>query len=213
MANIIVAGVGGQGVLLATDVIAAAAVSAGFDAKKSEVHGVAQRGGSVVSHVRYSEKVRSPLCVPGEVDLLIALERLEALRSAHFVKKRGTIIVNSREIEPIQFLDEPKPYPTGVEGFLKKKGFKILPVDASALAKSAGDTRTANVVVLGLASQVLDIDEKHWIEALTQTLPAKILELNKKAFGRGKEAFPTQKRTSTNVKGKVRNKTGRKAGG
>jgi indolepyruvate ferredoxin oxidoreductase beta subunit len=192
MANIIVTGVGGQGVLLATDIIAAAAVSAGFDAKKSEVHGVAQRGGSVVSHVRYAQKVRSPLCVPGHVDLLVALERLEALRSAHFVKKNGTIIVNSREIEPIQFLDEPKPYPKGVEDFLEKKDFRILRVDASDLAKSAGDARAANVVVLGLASRVLDIDERHWIDALTQTLPAKILELNKKAFAKGREALPAK---------------------
>ncbi len=190
MANIIVAGVGGQGVLLATDVIAAAAVSSGFDAKKSEVHGVAQRGGSVVSHVRYADKVRSPLCVPGHVDLLVALERLEAIRSAHFVKKNGIIIVNNREIEPVQFLDEPKPYPTGVEEFLEKKEFKILRIDASDLARAAGDIRAANVVVLGLASTVLDIKEKHWMEALSQTLPARVLELNKKAFAKGKNARP-----------------------
>ena len=176
--------------MLATDVIAAAAVSAGFDAKKSEVHGVAQRGGSVVSHVRYAEKVHSPLCVPGQVDLLIAFERLEALRSAHFVKKDGVIIVNNREIEPIQFLDEPKPYPTGVEDFLEKKNFEVLRIDASDLAKKAGDVRAANVVVLGLASRILDIDERHWTQGLSQILPAKILELNKKAFAKGREAFP-----------------------
>ncbi|UCF79070.1 MAG: indolepyruvate oxidoreductase subunit beta [Candidatus Eiseniibacteriota bacterium] len=193
MANIIVAGVGGQGVLLATDLIATAAVSAGYDAKKSEVHGVAQRGGSVVSHVRYAKKVRSPLCVPGKVDLLIALERLEALRSAHFVKREGTIIVNSKEVEPIQFLDEPKPYPIGVEEFLKNKGFRVLEVDASGLAKKAGDARAANVVVLGLASRVLDIEEQHWSQTLSQTLPKKLLKLNQKAFAQGQSAFSAQK--------------------
>lgn len=202
MANIIVAGVGGQGVLLATDVIATAAILAGFDAKKSEVHGVAQRGGSVVSHVRYGRKIYSPLCLHGEVDLLIALEKLEALRTAHFVKREGSIIVNNREIKPIQFLDEPKPYPTGIEEFLEKKCFRVLRIDASMLAKRIGNIRAANVVVLGLASNILDLDERYWLEALSQILPAKILDLNKKAFAQGREAFPFKKIRAKAEKGK-----------
>jgi indolepyruvate ferredoxin oxidoreductase beta subunit len=181
------AGVGGQGVLVASETLALAALANGLEAKQSEVHGVAQRGGSVVSHVRYGEKVFSPLARCGEVDMLFAVERLEALRYAHYLKPGGRIVMDDRAIKPIQMPGAPEaPYPEDVPEFLRSKRYPVTVVPALQAAIETGDKRCANVVLLGSTAAFLDIPEDAWEEALTQRFPEKILDLNRRAFAEGK---------------------------
>jgi indolepyruvate ferredoxin oxidoreductase beta subunit len=181
------AGVGGQGVLIASEVLALAALAEGLRAKQSEVHGVAQRGGSVVSHVRFGPQVHSPLIRCGEVDTLCAAEKLEALRYAHYVKPRGTFVVNDHVIRPIGMPGEAeRPYPEDVIGFLRKKGYEVLLVPAISEAVSLGDKRCANVVLLGVLSTRLDLADESWRSALADRLPASTLERNLLAFDTGR---------------------------
>jgi indolepyruvate ferredoxin oxidoreductase beta subunit len=186
--NILFAGVGGQGVLLLSELVALAAIKAGFDAKKTEVHGAAQRGGSVTSHVRFSDKVHSPLTPSGEVDLLVGLEKLEALRWAHYLKEKGEIVLNQLVIQPAQFSEKPLPYPREVEAFLRGKGYSLHLLDATAIAKKLGNIRVANVVILGALSRLTDlIDEALWTETIREILPARFLDVNLKAFQLGRD--------------------------
>jgi len=152
------------------------------------VHGAAQRGGSVTSHVRFSEEVYSPLIPSGEVDVLVGLEKLEALRWAHYLKERGDIVLNRLVIQPAQFSEKPLPYPEEVETFLREKGYNLHLVDATSAAKNLGNIRVANVVILGALSKLTDlIDEGLWSETIKEILPARFLKINLKAFeiGRG----------------------------
>ena len=168
--NVLMAGVGGQGVLLASETLALAALESGALAKQSEVHGVAQRGGGVVSHVRY------------------AAERLEALRHSHTVRAGGVVVMDDRAIPPLQLPDEPpRPYPEGVPGFLRGKGLDVIVVDAIGAALALGEKRCANVVLLGALASRLDIGDDCWQRALESRFPAKILDLNRRAFERGRE--------------------------
>jgi len=186
--NILFAGVGGQGVLLLSELVAQTAIEAGFDAKKTEVHGAAQRGGSVTSHVRFSEKVYSPLAPSGEVDLLVGLEKLEGLRWAHYLKEKGEIVLNQVVIQPAQFSEKPLPYPRDIEAFLRGRGYSLHLVDATAIAKKLGNIRVANVVILGALSRLTGlIDESLWSETIREILPAKFLEINLRAFQAGRE--------------------------
>ena len=185
--NVVIAGVGGQGVLLASETLALAALAEGLEAKQSEVHGVAQRGGSVVSHVRFGPRVYSPLIRCGEVDLLYAGEKLEALRYAHFVKPGGTIIVNDHEVEPIRVADE-RPYPDDAIGFLEGKGFNVVVMKATEEAIGLGSHRAANVVLLGALAGSLDIPRESWEETLRERIPERLLDLNRKAFAAGQSA-------------------------
>jgi len=187
--NVMMSGVGGQGVLLASETLALAALAAGLEAKQSEVHGVAQRGGSVVSHVRFGSRVHSPLIRCGEVDFLVAAERLEALRYAHYVKAGGTIIMDDRAIKPIHLPGAPeRPYPEKAPEFLSGKGYRVMVVPAIATALELGDKRCANVVLLGALSTRLELAEEMWETAVQQRFPAKTLELNRRAFARGQAA-------------------------
>ena len=154
--NVLISGVGGQGVILSSELLALAALAAGLDVKQGEFHGVAQRGGAVFSHVRFGEKVHSPLAPRGQVDFLLALERLEALRYAHFVKPGGTVFVNDHKVEPIRVGDL-RPYPDEAEGFLKEKGFEVVEVGATQKAIELGNYRAANVILLGaLATRLVN---------------------------------------------------------
>jgi indolepyruvate ferredoxin oxidoreductase beta subunit len=189
--NILLAGVGGQGVLVASEIVARVAIAGGCDAKKSEVHGVAQRGGSVVSHVRFGRRVYSPLAMLGDVDLLIAFERLEGLRWAHYVEPAGRIVLNDHKIPPVQFGDEKREYPEDVSGFLSEKGFDIWFVPGTDVAKELGNVRAANSVILGVAATLLEFDIGLWERTLAEALPPKVREVNLAALSRGIELAPT----------------------
>lgn len=185
--NILLVGVGGQGVILAAELLALAAQEAGYDVKQTEVHGVAQRGGAVSSHVRIGQRVFSPLTKPGEVDILLALEKLEALRYAHQLKKGGIAIVNDHEIDPIRFPGDERPYPKEAIEFLKGKGLQVIPVAATALSIKLGNRRVANVILLGVLAQFLDIPSDVWERTLEGRIPQRFLEINRRAFARGRE--------------------------
>jgi indolepyruvate ferredoxin oxidoreductase beta subunit len=185
--NVLMAGVGGQGTLVGSETLALAALAEGLKAKQSEVHGVAQRGGSVVSHVRFGTEVFSPLIRCGDVDVLYAAERLEALRYAHCLKDGGAVVMDDRAIKPIQMPGvEESPYPENVPEFLRGKGYTVVVVPAIQAAMELGDKRCANVVLLGAMSHLVPLSEASWQTALKQRFPEKLLELNRRAFAEGK---------------------------
>ncbi|MGD8866808.1 MAG: indolepyruvate oxidoreductase subunit beta [Gemmatimonadales bacterium] len=184
--NVLIAGVGGQGVILVSEILALAALADGRDVKQGEFHGVAQRGGAVFSHVRFGDRVHSPLAPLGEVDYLLALEKLEALRYAHFVKPGGTIIVNDHKVEPVRVGDE-RPYPEEAVDFLADKGFKVIEVDATQRAIQLGNHKVTNVIVLGVLAALLDIPADVWERTLESRIPKQILALNQQAFAAGQE--------------------------
>jgi len=182
--NIMIVGVGGQGTLLTSRILGGLTLRAGFDVKLSEVHGMAQRGGSVVTFVRYGEKVSEPIVEEGCADVLIAFERLEALRYAHFLKKDGVLIVNDQRIDPMPVVIGAAQYPSDIiEGL--EKDHKVLRIDAQAAAKELGNPRTFNIIVLGLAAKHMDFSHEDWIEVIEKTVPEKTIEINKKAFELG----------------------------
>lgn len=185
--NVLMAGVGGQGVLVASEALALAALAEGLQATQSEVHGVAQRGGSVVSHVRLGPRVHSPLIRCGEADVLYAAERLEALRYAHYLKPAGFVAMDERRIRPIQMPGEPeKPYPENVPEFLRGKGLTVLVVPATQTALDLGDKRCANMVLLGALSSRLELSDSSWNAALAERFPDRLQELNRRAFEEGR---------------------------
>jgi len=186
--NLMFTGVGGQGSLLIADLTSLAAVSAGYDTKQTEVHGVSQRGGSVETHVRFGEKVHSPIVTPGEAYAVIGLEKLEALRFAHYVNaKDGTILVNDHELIPGSIANAEKIYPHETIDFLKSKGLRVIVLPASQTARELGDGRMANVVLLGALSTLLPIPQETWDKTLRLRIPAKYLEGNLKAFQAGRK--------------------------
>jgi indolepyruvate ferredoxin oxidoreductase beta subunit len=185
--NVLMCGVGGQGTLVGSETLALAALAEGLQAKQSEVHGVAQRGGSVVSHVRFGTQVHSPLIRCGDVDVLYAAERLEALRYAHYVREGGAIVMDDRAIKPIQMPGvEESPYPEHVPEFLRGKGYNVTVVPAIQTAVELGDKRCANVVLLGAMSNLVPLSEASWQAALVKRFPEKLLDLNRRAFAEGK---------------------------
>ncbi len=183
--NIILTGVGGQGILMASEIISEAAVRAGYDVKKSEVHGMAQRGGSVNSHVRFGEKVYSPLAIKGDCDLLLAFEKLEALRMADFVKDEGNIIVNDQRINPSTVISGVATYPENIEEILNERFKSVIFMDALKIAQQVGNLRTANTAMLGAASKLLDIPAEIWKNAIRSNVPERFIEINLKSFNMG----------------------------
>jgi indolepyruvate ferredoxin oxidoreductase beta subunit len=181
--NVILAGVGGQGVILASELLALAAVHVGHDTKQTEVHGIAQRGGSVHSHIRFGGMVYSPLIKPGEADVLIATEKLEGLRFAHYVREGGVIVMNSYEWPPIGVGDR---YPHEATDFLRSKGFRVIAFNATEQAAALGNPRVSNVMLLGAASPYLSISEEIWKATLEERLPTGLLEINRRAFAEGR---------------------------
>lgn len=184
--NIMIVGVGGQGTLLTSRILGGLALDAGYDVKLSEVHGMAQRGGSVVTYVRYGENVAEPIVEEGCADVLIAFERLEAKRYAHFLKKDGVIIVNDQRIDPMPVITGAAEYPEGIIEELTSK-YKVYSIDAMAKAKEIGNTRTFNVIVLGMAAKHMDYTVEQWENVIRNTVPAKTVDINLKAFHAGYE--------------------------
>ncbi len=184
--NIMVVGVGGQGTLLTSRIIGKTALQAGFDVKLSEVHGMAQRGGSVVTFVRFGEKVYEPVVEEGNVDVLISFERLEAKRYAHFLKKDGVLIVNDCRIDPMTVVIGAKTYPENIIEDLSKD-HTVYKIDGGAIAKELGNSKVLNSVVLGLAAKHIGFSEEQWIEVLQKTVPQKTIEINTLAFKAGYE--------------------------
>ena len=182
--NIMIVGVGGQGTLLTSRVLGGLATRAGYDVKLSEVHGMAQRGGSVVTFVRYGEKVAEPIVEEGQADVLIAFERLEALRYAHFLKKDGALIVNDWRIDPMPVVIGAAEYPEGIIEQLQQK-HKAYTVNATEEAKKIGNARVFNLVVLGVAAQHMDFTKEQWYEVIENTVPPKTIAVNKQAFDVG----------------------------
>ncbi len=180
--NVILTGVGGQGVVLLSELLAMAAVNAGHDVKQTEVHGISQRGGSVHSHIRFGDVVYSPLIKPGEADVLTATEKLEGLRFAHYVREGGVIVMNLHELPPIGGEGR---YPHEAADFLRGKGYRVLAFDATEQAIALGNYRVSNVVLLGAASLYLDIPQEIWRATLEERLPAGLLEINRRAFAEG----------------------------
>jgi len=187
--NIILTGVGGQGILTASEIISEAAVQAGYDVKKSEVHGMSQRGGSVNSHVRFGEKVYSTLVTKGDCDLLLGFEKLEALRMAYFVREDGNIVVNNQRINPTTVISGSATYPENIEEALKERFKLVTFIDALRIAQQAGNPRTANTAMLGAASKLLDIPADIWEKAIVQRVPERYIEANLRAFQMGLESI------------------------
>lgn len=184
--NIVICGVGGQGIILASNVLCTAAFAEGNDVKKSEVHGMAQRGGSVITHVRFGKKVHSPLIEQDTADLILAFEKLEALRYLNYVKPEGMIIVNDREIPPMSVLVGAAEYPQDIDRKLRRRG-RTLFVDADERALELGNIRTANIILLGVLSQFMDFEKTSWDHAIKENVKAKYVDLNIVAFEKGKE--------------------------
>ena len=184
--NIMIVGVGGQGTLLTSRILGGITVEAGYDVKLSEVHGMAQRGGSVVTYVRYGEKVAEPIVEEGQADVLIAFERLESLRYAHFLKKDGVIIVNDQRIDPMPVVTGVAKYPDGIIEKLSKK-YRVVSVDAMDEAIKMGNSRVFNVIILGIAAKNMDFPKEQWIEVIKKTVPPKTIDINVAAFEKGYE--------------------------
>ena len=182
--NIMIVGVGGQGTLLASRILGNTVINEGYDVKVSEVHGMSQRGGSVVTYVKYGEKIYSPIVDRGEADIILAFEMLEAYRALPYLKKGGKMIVNTQSIDPMPVIIGAMEYPENIKEKLADK-IDLLPVDALGLAKEAGNAKAVNVVLIGVMAKLTDIPYENWIETIKTTVPPKFLDVNLKAFDLG----------------------------
>ena len=186
--NIMIVGVGGQGTLLTSRIIGRAALAAGLDVKISEVHGMAQRGGSVVTFVRFGEKVNEPVVEEGQADVIISFERLEAQRYAHYLKKDGVLVVNDCRIDPMTVVIGAKTYPENIIENLKAE-HTVYAIDGQAIALSLGNSKVLNSVVLGYAARAIGFTRETWLQTVASTVPPKTVEINEKAFLAGYEAM------------------------
>ena len=186
--NIMIVGVGGQGSLLASKILGKAAMDSGYDVKVSEVHGMSQRGGSVVTYVRFGDKVYSPIVDKGEADFIVSFELLEAARYTEDLKKGGKIITSTQQINPMPVITGAACYPAELVAKIQAAGMDIDAFDALSLAEQAGSAKAVNIVLMGRLSKYFDFSEEEWMTAIEQSVPAKFLELNKKAFALGRDA-------------------------
>ena len=182
--NIMIVGVGGQGTLLASRILGKVAIEAGHDVKISEVHGMSQRGGSVVTYVKYGEKIYSPIIDTGEADIILAFEMLEAYRALPYLKKGGKMIANTQQMDPMPVITGAAQYPENIAEKLSAK-IDLQAVDALSAAKEAGNIRAVNVVLIGLLAKSTDVAKEIWIETIKNTVPPKFLDVNLKAFELG----------------------------
>ncbi len=187
--KIMIVGVGGQGTLLASRVLGNVALKIGSDVKVSEIHGMSQRGGSVVTYVKFGKKVYSPLIEPGEADLILAFERLEALRWIDYLKTDGKLIVNDQRIDPMPVIIGKAKYPESIVQRLQAIAPQTITIDALKLAKECGSIKAVNIVLLGLAAKTSAIEKGVWLEAIREVVPPKALDVNLKAFEAGFSAF------------------------
>lgn len=182
--KIMIVGVGGQGTLLASRILGNTVINEGYDVKVSEVHGMSQRGGSVVTYVKYGDEVYSPIIDKGEADIILAFEMLEAYRAMPFLKKGGKLIVNTQEIDPMPVITGAMEYPENIADKLKEK-LDVTLVDALSLAEKAGNFKAVNVVLIGVMAKSTDISYEKWIETIKTTVPPKFLDVNLEAFNLG----------------------------
>ena len=186
--NIMIVGVGGQGSLLASKLLGRLLLTKGYDIKVSEVHGMSQRGGSVVTYVRFGDKVYSPVIDKGEADYIVSFEMLEAARWTEYLREGGKIVANSQQINPMPVITGAALYPDDLAGKLAAKNIQVDVLDALKLAEQAGSAKAVNIVLMGHLSRSFDFTLDEWMQAIEQSVPAKFLELNKKAFLLGREA-------------------------
>ena len=184
--NVMIVGVGGQGSLLASKLLGKLLLTKGYDIKVSEVHGMSQRGGSVVTYVRFGDKVYSPIIDKGEADFIVSFEMLEAARYTEFLKPDGKIIANTQQINPMPVITGAQEYPEALSEKIKAAGIDLVAVDALSLAEEAGSAKAVNIVLMGILSKYFDFTEDEWNKAIESSVPPKFLELNKKAFALGK---------------------------
>ncbi len=184
--NIMIVGVGGQGSLLASKLLGHLLLTQGYDVKVSEVHGMSQRGGSVVTYVRFGEKVYSPIIDKGEADFIVSFEKLEAARWVEYLKESGRIVVNTQEINPMPVITGAAVYPENLVEKMEALGIQVDAMDCLSLAEQAGSAKAVNIVLMGRLSRYFEIPEEAWIEAIKACVPAKFVELNLKAFQLGR---------------------------
>lgn len=183
--NILIVGVGGQGTLLASKLMGKCFMNIGYDVKVSEVHGMSQRGGSVVTYVRYGEKVYSPVIEKGEADIIISFEQLESARWLPYLKKGGVLISSTQRIDPMPVIMGKAEYPEDILSKIREKGVELVELDALGLALEAGTAKCANIVLLGAAVRFLGIDKEMWVDIIKSTVPPKTIDVNLKAFELG----------------------------
>ena len=184
--NILLTGVGGQGTILAAKMLTIGLMESGYDVKMSEIHGMSQRGGSVVTYVRFGEKVYAPIIDKGEADFIVSFEKLEAARWLEYLKPGGQLITNLQETDPMPVITGAMKYPEHLIEKMEALGIRIDAIDALALAEEAGTSKAVNLVLMGRLSKYFDISEEAWMAAIEACVPAKFLELNKKAFALGR---------------------------
>lgn len=184
--NVMIVGVGGQGSLLASKLLGYLLLNEGYDVKVSEVHGMSQRGGSVVTYVRFGEKVYSPVIDRGEADFIVSFEKLEAARYVEYLKKGGRIVVNTQQIDPMPVIIGAASYPENLIEKMQEKGIAVDAMDCLSLAEQAGSAKAVNLVLMGRLTRYFEIPEEKWIAAIEQCVPAKFVEMNKKAFALGR---------------------------
>lgn len=185
--SVMIVGVGGQGSLLASRLLGNVLLAQGFDVKVSEVHGMSQRGGSVVTYVKYGDKVYSPTIEKGEADIIISFEQLESARWLSYLKKGGHLVTSTQQLDPMPVITGVAKYPENIIEKLKALDVDVIAVDALGLAEQAGTAKASNVVLMGVLSTKMGFEEDVWQKALEQCVPAKFLELNRKAFALGRE--------------------------
>lgn len=183
--SIMIVGVGGQGTLLASRLLGNALLSKNYDVKVSEVHGMSQRGGSVVTYVKYGSKVASPIVALGEADLILSFEQLEAARWLPYLKKGGTIITNTQKMDPMPVVMGAAEYPHDILDAIRAKGVNLVAVDALSMAVEAGSAKAVNVALIGVMARNMDLEKQVWKDTIAANVPAKFLEMNEKAFELG----------------------------
>ena len=184
--NIMIVGVGGQGALLASKTLGQVLLDAGYDVKVSEVHGMSQRGGSVVTYVRYGKKVYSPIIDKGQADYIVSFELLEAARYTEYLKEGGRIVVNTQQIDPMPVITGAAKYPENLVEKMTEAGFQVDAMDCLSLAKEAGSTKSVNIVLMGRLSKYMDFQEEAWLKAIEKLVKPQFLDMNKKAFSLGR---------------------------
>ena len=186
--SVLLVGIGGQGTVFLSNILVKGLLNAGYDVKMSEIHGMAQRGGTVSTQVRYGDKVYSPIIAQGEADVLLAFEALEAARYLPWLKPEGTVVVNTQQMDPMPVVTGVAEYPKDILGKVREQGVKVVALDALGMAEEAGSSKAVNVVLIGAMAKKLDLPKEVWIDTIKETVPSKFIDMNLKAFELGYNA-------------------------